>query len=173
MNNTQMILGAALITILCFAAVCVGARILWKQRRPALRDYQRESIELCEENAEPGILFYAGTRYAKLLTPSEITEKNHYSQTYYIRITERATVLETPLDREIWNTAYHNHCNRLMRERQYPLVLFNVDGTTTQLADRDEVMLYRAARAADFDLNIIKQRMTGKTGEQQGSNDSE
>lgn len=168
MNNTQMILGATLITILCFTAVYVGARILWKQSRPV----QQPDEPHIEENAEPGILFYAGTKYAKLLTLSQIAEKNHHSQTYYDQITERNTVLETPLDLEIWNAAYNSHMNRMLRERQYPLVLFNEDGTTTRLADRDEVMFYRAARAADFDLKIIKQRMPA-TGEKQGSNDSE
>lgn len=166
------------LVIVFSVAVVLGYSIVWAllhvRHKPAkLHEYQRESLEPhVEENAEPGILFYAGTRYAKLLTASQIAEKNQHSQSYYDRITQRSAELQTPLDRQIWNAAYQDHCNRLMRERQYPLVLFNKDGTTTQLADRDEVLLYRAARAADFDLNIIKQRMP-VTGEKQGSNDSE
>jgi hypothetical protein len=162
---------AALITFVAIAA------LLWwditRMEKRAKAEYNPESLEPhIEENAEPGILFYAGTKYAKLLTLSQIAEKNHYSQTYYDQITERNTVLDTPLDREIWTAAYNSHMNRMLRERQYPLVLFNENGTTTQLADRDQVLFYRAARAADFDLKIIKQRMPA-TGEKQGSNDSE
>lgn len=159
--------------VIGFAVTTVAMHIRRDRKRGKLHEYQRESLEPhIEENAEPGILFYAGTKYAKLLTLSQIAEKNHYSQTYYDQITERNTVLETPLDLEIWNAAYNSHMNRMLRERQYPLVLFNENGTTTQLADRDQVLFYRAARAADFDLKIIKQRMPA-TGEKQGSNDSE